>query len=343
MGKMTTIKDIAKIAQVSIGTVSNYFNNPDLLSKETYDRIEVVVEDMKFHPHSAARSLKSHHTKKIGVIPLISPQDNFGAMPSDSIFLDFLSSINTTAAERGYGVLLNAVISDQYEVEKYKQLIGEKQVDGFLILGTHARDKRIELLLHEGFPFVSFGRTETKGPYPYVDVDGAKGIADAVSYLSNIGHKRIGFIKPPDELMCSRIRLESFLNALEEFNCVIDQKLIVEGGFSEESGKNSIEKIINSGNRLTAILAPNDLSAFGVMRALMERSLRPGKDISVIGFDDIRLSSFWHPSLTTIAQPIRHIGLLAANLLIDILEGSEDVPQIIVEPKLIVRESTGEI
>ena len=323
---MSTIKDIAKTAQVSIGTVSNYFNNPDLLSRETYEKIRVIIEELNFHPHSAARSLKSQHTKKIGIIPVISPQDNFGAIPSDNVFLDFLSAINTVAAERGYGVLLDAVLSDQPEIEKYQQLIGEKQVDGFLLLGTRIHEPRIEFLLQEGFPFVCFGRAEVAQPYPFVDVDGAKGIAEAVSYLSSIGHKKIGFIKPPEDLMCSKIRLEGFLNSMEEFNCTIDKQVIVEGGFSEESGKRAMELILNNNDRPSAIFTPNDLSAFGAMRAMQLRSIQPGQDISIIGFDDIRLSSFWHPSLTTISQPIRHIGLLAANALLDVLQGSQEIP-----------------
>jgi len=104
-----------------------------------------------------------------------------------------------------------------------------------------------------------------------------------------------------------------------------------------------MEKVMDSGCPVTAIFAPNDLSALGVMRAMAERSVKPGKDISVIGFDDLKLSAFWNPSLTTISQPIRHIGLLAANSLIDILEGSEKFPQIIVEPKLVIRESTSSV
>lgn len=337
---MTTIKDIAKAARVSIGTVSNYFNNPDLLSKETYKKIHVVIDDFNFHPHSAARSLKSQHTRKIGIIPVVSPQDNFGAMPSDNVFLEFLAAANAASAERGYGILMEAVVDDRLEVEKYKKLIGEKQVDGFLLLGTHVRDERIMYLLDEKFPFISFGRTEIGQPYPYVDVDGAKGIEDAVTYLAGLGHRRIGFIKPPDGLMCSKTRLEGFMNAMEKFNCVIDPNAIVEGNFSEESGKISLEKIIDSGCSITALFAPNDLSALGVMRAMSERSIKPGKDISVIGFDDLKLSAFWNPSLTTISQPIRHIGLLAVNALIDILEERDEFPQIIVEPRLVIREST---
>jgi len=230
---MTTIKDIAKAAEVSIGTVSNYFNNPDLLSKETYEKIRVAIDDHKFHLHSAARSLKSQHTKKIGIVPVISPQDNFGAMPSDNVFLEFLAAINAAAAERGFGILMYAVVAERFEIEKYKKLIGEKQVDGFLLLGTHIHDDRILFLLNEDFPFVSFGRTDIDQSYPYVDVDGAKGIEDAIAYLSSLGHKRIGFIKPPEGLMCSKIRLDSFLNSMEKYNCVVETKVIVDGNFSE--------------------------------------------------------------------------------------------------------------
>ncbi|NMB60725.1 MAG: LacI family transcriptional regulator [Chloroflexi bacterium] len=340
---MSTIKDIAQKAGVSIGTVSNFFNNPDLLNTQTYDRIQETIIELNYHPHSAARALKSHQTNKIGIIPRISAEDNKRQNSSDHVFFDFLSAVNTAAAERGYGILMDAAMEERDELSKYKQMIGEKQIDGFVLLGTSQDDPRVELLLKNKFPFVTFGRTGSQTRHAWVDVDGAKGISEAVQYLATNGHQKIGFITPPTDLFCSVVRKESFLKAMQDQDLPVDPRFIIEGDFTEAAGIQAMQQLLSQETRPSAVLMPNDVSAFGAMKSMQLHKLLPGKDISIIGFDNIPLADYWHPSLTTIAQPTRSIGYMVGNVLIDILSGNERLPQILIKPELIIRESTAAI
>jgi LacI family transcriptional regulator len=340
---MATIRDIARRAGVSIGSVSNYLNNPDVVSEETREAIRQAIEDLDYHPRAAARSLKSNYTHRIGMVPLISPEENAGAAPSDIAFLEFLAAVNTTAAEQGYGVLLYAATSQAEELGLYERLAGEKQVDGLILMGTQPQDPRIDLLSRQQFPFVTFGRSQQSTEHAYVDTDGAKGIADAVGHLAQLGHQRIGYISPPSGLMCGVHRWQGFNRGMSDHGLDIEEQLIVEGGFTEQAGQIAMHLLLDSPHPPTAVIAANDVCAFGAMRALQTRGLLAGQDVSVVGFDDIRLASHWYPSLTTLRQPLRRIGSVATQILTATITGKEVERQVIFKPELIVRHSTGPV
>lgn len=338
---MSTIKDIAKRVGVSVGTVSNYFNKPHLLSEKTYLEIKHVIKEVGFYPHEAARSLKLNQTKRIGIVTRISPKENESLLPSDVVFLEFIAAINTIATENDYGLLLNAFTDTYDELDLYKKLVGERQVDGLILADTNKQDPRIEFLFKQNFPFVSFGRSDNCIKHPYVDMDGTKGIAEAVTHLVQLGHKKIAYINPPKGLMCTELRWKGFYETMQKSNLSIIDEFIIDGDFSEEAGSVSMNKLLDLSDKPTAVITPNDVSAFGAMRALQNRKIIPGRDISIIGFDDIRLSAQWHPSLTTIAQPIRKIGFIVAKMLLEIINDEPGDRQVIIEPTLIIRESTG--
>lgn len=340
---MGTIKEIAKKAGVSIGTVSNYLNTPEIVAEKSREAIRKAIEDIGYHPRAAARSLKSNRTYRIGLVPIISPEDNLSLEPSDNAFLEFLAAANTAASENGYGILLHAATSQERALPIYKKLIGEREVDGLLLLGTQPNDPRVNYLTEKQFPFVSFGRTADENDHAFVDVDGSSGLAKAVDQLANLGHKFIGYLTPPDGLMCSKYRWDGFSKAMALNDLEIHDDLIVRSDFTEKSGELSMNLLLDLPHPPTAVITANDLCAFGAMRALSMRGLVPGKDVSIIGFDDIRQASHWHPSLTTIAQPLRQLGFLATQILIDLIGGKQVEKQIVLKPELIVRQSTGPV
>jgi LacI family transcriptional regulator len=340
---MRTIKEIAKRAGVSVGTVSNYLNTPDKVAEKSSEAIRKAIEDVGYHPRAAARSLKSNHTHRIGLVPIISLEDNLSLEPSDNAFLEFLAAVNAAAAENGYGVLLHAATSPGQVLPIYKSLVGEREVDGILLMGTQPIDVRVNYLNDQKFPFVSFGRTENSQKHAFVDVDGALGLADAVDHLVKLGHQLIGYITPPDGLMCARYRWEGFSKAMALHNLTIREDLVVKGDFTEKSGQLAMHFLLDLPQPPTAVITSNDLCAFGAMRALSMRGLIPGKDVSVIGFDDIRQASHWHPSLTTVAQPLRRLGFIATQMLINIIDGKQVEEQIVLKPQLIIRQSTGPV
>ncbi len=338
---MTTIRDIATAAGVSIGTVSNYLNDPQLVADETREKISEKIVELDYHPRAAARSLKSRQTLRIGLVPIISPENYNNSDPGDNAFLELLAGLNTTATENGYDMLISGAPNEEKELKTYSRLIGEGQVDGLVLMGIRSQDERLHLLTKKKFPFVAFGRSDVDLEYPFVDVDGAAGMEIAIKYLAELGHTRIAYITPPKGLMCTYQRWEGFVSGMEKCSLQINQDYVIEGGFNQKDGQISTHLLLDLPEPPTAIITANDVCAFGAMRTLQIRGLQVGKEVSVIGFDDISLSDHWQPSLTTIAQPFRKIGFKLMESLFKVISGENTLPQTLVEPKLIVRQSSG--
>lgn len=340
---MTTIRDIAKKAKVSVGTISNYLNNPDIVAEETRLNIKKTIEDLDYHPKAAARSLKSKFNRRIGLVPLINIEDNHSLDPGDTAFLEFLSAVNTVAAENNFDILLSTAIASTMELNIYKRLVGESQVDGIVMMGMRIDDPRVRLLHDLNFPFITYGQTTCSFEYSYVDVDGYSGIYSAVELLYELRHRKIAYLKPPDDLMLSLQRWNGFQQAAMDLNIEITEDYLVQCGFNESSGQFAMNKLLDLPHPPTAVIAPNDLAAFGAMRALQLHGLVAGKDISIVGFDDIKMAAHWYPSLTTISQPFRRIGFEVVKSLIGLITGTQQNYQSIIQPQLIVRQSTGPV
>lgn len=337
---MTAIRDIAIAAGVSVGTVSNYLNDPGMLSEKTRQKIKTKIEELDYHPHAAARSLKSRHTRRIGLVPIISSEDNRSSNPGDNAFLELLSGLNTVAGENGYDILISSAINERQEYKTYERLIGESQVDGLVLMGIRPQDERLRFLNEKKFPFIFFGSSNDAIEYPYVDVDGAHGIELAIQHLVSLGHQRIAYITPPAELMCTQQRWIGYVKGMEDHHLQINKKYVVEGGFTERDGQIATYLLLDLPEPPTAIITANDNCAFGAIRVIQARGFLVPRDISVIGFDDIALAEHWQPPLTTISQPFRKIGFELMHSLFSIINGEKSIPRILLEPSLVVRNST---
>ena len=338
---MTTIRDIVKAASVSLGTVSNYLNDPNSVSETTREKLARIIEELDYHPKAAARSLKSKFTRRIGLVPMISSHDNRSSDPGDNAFLELLAGINTVAAENGFDVLISAATSPAAEIKTYERLVGEGQVDGFVIMGIKQKDKRLSFLKSKKVPFVSYGRSNGFPDSSFVDVDGSRGIINAISYLVSLGHTKIAYITPPTGLMCQKQRWDGYVQGMQEHQLPIADEYVLSGDFSENGGYMMGNRLFTLQDPPTAVLTSNDVCAFGVMRAAQQNQLLPGKDVSVIGFDDIALARHWQPALTTISQPFRAIGFSLMQSLLSMFADEKARPQVLLEPQLIVRQSTG--
>jgi LacI family transcriptional regulator len=199
--------------------------------------------------------------------------------------------------------------------------------------------------LERGFPFAVFGRTHVQGSYPSVDVDGELGIYGATQHLIELGHQDIALILPPENLMFTQYRRAGFYRALEAHGLPAQPEWETHGDLTEHGGYAVACRLLQGARRPTAIVAGNDLMAIGAMRAAREHGLRVGRELSVVGFDDITLAEHAHPALTTVRQPIYEIGLQVCRMLVQILqedalsESGECQP--LFEPELIVRQSSG--
>ncbi len=333
-----TLKDIARKVGYSVTTVSRALNDYDDVSEETKRLIKRVAQEMGYHPHVIAQSLQRRRTNTVGFI--IPATDRY---LSDPYFLELLAGIGDGAAAMGFDLLVSTCKPmDPKEHLVYQRMVRGRRVDGIIVARTRCEDERIAYLASEGFPMVAFGRTASDLDFPYLDVDGERGVYEAVEYLIGLGHKRIGFIAPSAYLMFAEHRLAGYKRALQDNGLPFDPDLVVEGNLTQSGGYQRMEQLLDLEEPPTAVVTGNDLMAFGAMEAAQDRGLVVGRDLAVIGFDDVPLAEYFRPSLTTVRQPIYKIGRMLSEMLVKIIQG-EDVAerQIILQPELVIRESSG--
>jgi LacI family transcriptional regulator len=228
------------------------------------------------------------------------------------------------------------------ELEAYQSIVLGRRVDGFIIVRTRLQDSRIEYLQKADFPFAVFGRVKGNDDFYYVDEDSEQGMALIVDHLLSLGHKRFGVITPPENLMFTQFRMSGIQARLAEAGLELDDEMVYFGDLTQSCGYQLAKKLIDHPSPPTAIIACNDLMAFGAMSAVQERGLQVGEDISVTGFDDIPMSEYTHPPLTTLHQPIYQIGVKLSEMLIKTIRGEElDRRKEILKPALVIRQSSG--
>lgn len=331
-----TLQDVADRLGVSIATVSRALADAPGVAAATRRRVLEVAEEMGYHPNVTARRLQKQRTDTLGfVIP------TFGPRFSDPFFVELLAGIGNAAAEHERDLLVSTRAPGAEELQGYRRLVRERRVDGLLVVRTRRQDPRVTYLTEEAFPFVAFGRADLDVDFPFVDVDGRAGMYTLTQHLLERGHRHIGYISAPWELMFSVHRFAGYRQALEERGIELREEWVVAGGLTESSGYEVGRTLLQDTPRPTAILACNDLMAMGVMSAAQEQGLRIGQDLAVAGFDDIPLARMAHPPLTTLRQPIYQIGRRICTMLLCILD-EEDLEEehVLLQPELIVRQST---
>lgn len=339
---MPTIRDVARYAKVSVGTVSNVLNGSTLVKSETRERVLEAIAALDYHPTAAARSLNTQRTNTIGLIrsEIRLPND---AIESDPVVLDLIDGITSEATRSSIGLTFWTVPAGDGEMQLYKQLVTSRQIDGLIVFALRENDPRVAYLTEQNFPFVVFGRFQSEKGQNWIDVDGEVGIELAVKHLADLGHRRIAYLSPPHEQYLTQLRWDGFVNGMGQANLPIDRSLVFEGDFSEQSGQLGTHYLLDQYDPPTAIICSNDRMAFGAMRAIQARGLVVGQDVSVVGFDDIPLARYSNPPLTTINQPTHEIGKALYNLLMKIInqEPLEYIGGRLIKPELVVRQSTG--
>jgi LacI family transcriptional regulator len=332
-----TIKDIAKRVGLSVTTVSRALNDFDDVSAETKELIRRTAEEMGYVPNSLAQRFQKRKTDTIG---LILP--TFGPRFSDPYFSELLAGIGNKAANQGYDLLVSTRAPGDEELLAYRQMVQGNRVDGLVVVRTRQHDERIEYLRSVKFPFVAFGRVEGELDFPFVDEDGAYGMKLVADHLVNLGHKRIACIASPPELTFSQYRLDGLRSRLQELNTPLDSTLIRIGDLTQRSGYEQATELLDLPQPPTAIVAFNDLMAFGAMSATQDRGLAVGSDVSITGFDNIPMSAHSHPPLTTIDQPIYQIGSIVCEMLVKCVQGEVlEEKQVLLQPELNIRGSSG--
>lgn len=334
-----TIRDVAQRAGVSIATVSYVLNESAPVSEATRARVLEAVAELGYRPSAIARGLRAQESRVVGYSWRRVSADRW-----HPILDRFLYSMTEAAEAQGYQILTFTRAHGDKPWLPYQELLLTGRVDGFVLSDTNRDDARISYLLERGFPFVAFGRAREEWDFPYVDVDGEVGIRLAVDHLVALGHQRIGLIAWPEPSLVGHYRHRGYVAALGSAGISLDPAWVVRAEHMEVAGRQAMHTLLDlpSSRRPTAVVALSDLMAIGAMNAIYEAGLCPGRDVAIVGFDDIPTAQYLRPSLTTLRQPIDEIGERVVNMLLKLIRGEELAERhILLAPTLIVRESCG--
>lgn len=336
MSPQVTLKTISKYTGFSVTTVSRALTGYNDVAKETREIILAAANKLGYYPNLTARQLQKQRNDTIGLIlPTYGPRFN------DPYFSELIAGIGNQLSNFGMSLLLSVQAPGPDEISAYRHMVEGKRVDGLIVVRTRNEDERIKYLLTTSLPFVVFGRSNIGASFNFIDEDGEAGVYELTEYLISLGHKRIGFISAPFNLMFANYRLEGYRKALIDHGIDFNLQYVYEGDLTRKGGELGAKKLLSLAEKPTAILASNDLMALSAMSSAQEIGLTIGKDLSIAGFDDIPPSDVF--SLTTLRQPIYHIGCLLSSMLYKLIQNETlDEPQVLLKPQLIIRNSTGE-
>ena len=330
------MRDVAERAGVSITTVSHVINQTRIVSDETRTRVLDVMSELGYQPNVVARSLRRKETYTIGVIV----QDS--AYP---FYAEVIRGIEDTSFEQGYTITLCNSDGDLGKEHLYTNMLIERQVDGILFFATSSQSNtHIQRFKARRVPLVVVDRPVPEIEIDSVLIDNERGGWLAARHLVELGHRRIGCISGPPDLLVSTQRTSGYQQALNEAGIPVNRNLIANGDFEYESGYQAARHLLSGQKPPTAIFACNDLMAVGAINAALELNQQVPTDVSVVGFDDIRLAALINPPLTTVAQPKYEMGVLATTMLLERIS-TPDVPsrRQTLETKLLVRRSSGPV
>jgi len=330
-----TLAELAADLKLTSGTVSRALNGYPDIAKATREKVAIRAAQLNYSPSASAKRLATGVVNTIGlVLPKMS------STISDSFFVKFLEGAAAEFAKTDRDILLTTVQSHETEVEVYHRLWRTRKVDGFIVVRTRSDDERINFLLQNNIPFVSHGRSDNAQQYPWYDADNQQAMEGAVEHLANLGHKNIAYIGGANNYHFSKLRLAGFNAGLVTQNLELNQP-IFSGPLSEAFGYQCIQQILAQYPSVSAVICAQDKLALGVYRGLYQASLQPGRDISVLGYDDISASAYVNPPLSTMA-PEQHLsGAICAELFVSHFEKTDIAElQRIAPVRFIKRHST---
>ncbi len=331
-----TIKDVARVAAVSVGTVSNVLNGREAqYNEETYQRVMQVVRDLDYHPNRHARSLARRASHVIGV----SFAEQERSLSGNPYVADILDGMMQSASENSYNIALFTRLRSGEESRYLAQFL-DRSIDGLCLIAPSLTNPLPNDLLLTHLPSIVVGADYPNTTISWIDVDNEEGARMAVEYLAEQGHARIAHLAGEKAQRSALLRYSGYCSTLAKYNLPNDPNFVYWCNYDKETGYRYAKRLLKREDRPTAIFAADDLIALGAMEAARELGLRVPEDVSLIGFDDIPKAQDSQPSLTTIQQPMREIGVRAAEWLISQASVRRGEPlQLLIKPTLIVRGS----
>ena len=337
---MATIKDVAKQAGVTIGTVSRVLNNKKWVSEDCRKKVLTAIKDLHYKPQAHARRLRQKHSRIIGVI---APHHT--AIFRSPFFTNIMEGLEEVAAEKQYRLLIHPLNETARAQVSYRALLGDGSVDGMFVLNAWSTDVSIRELGEANVPFILVnGKITGQEDFPYVGFDNRGGVKKAIDHLVKLGHERIGIINGRMTTTNALERFQAFQENLAEHKLEFHQEWVADGDFEEEGGYKAALKILTAVRRPSAILCASDLMAIGAVRALKEKGVSVPEDMSIVGFDNMEEAAYHEPLLTTVAFSAYEMGKLAARKMFQIIAEENLVEKATtLQAELIERESTRKI
>ncbi len=329
------IRTIARLANVSIATVSRTINRVSTVNPKMAKRVWDVIEKLDFVPNTQARALVSGRSKLFGL--LVSEITN-------PFFPELIQGFENIAVENGYEILVSSTNYDPKRMSHCIRRMLERKVEGVAIMTFGLEEPLLEQLAKRKVPLVFIDVGPDRPGVNVLKVDYHHGIRQAVQHLAALGHRHIAFVSGPMRLHSAQSRLAAFSKSMQECGIAPDASQIVEGDHTLEGGVAAMEKLLAQKEIPTAVICSNDMTAIGVLHKLYRTGLKVPDDISVIGFDDIHIAEVMMPPLTTVLMSRLEIAKAAFGALRAQVESPEPSPgkrEFKVATELIVRESTG--
>jgi len=326
--KAVSIRDVAKLAGVSISTVSRVINNSDSVSEELVEKVNKAIQELGYQPNRIARSLRTGTTKIVGfIIPDIT----------NPAFLLMVKGAEDYLKKKGYSFILGGTDHSVKEESKLLSTLLSQRVDGLILTCSGGHNPYLsDLLMSRNIKLVFMDRRYEKIKAPYVGVDNSGGVEKMIDYLVQTGHRSFAFLSGERQTSSAKERLQGFIRGIQKYQ--IKDYQILYGEFTFESGYSLTKKLRKIPD---AIIGGNDLVAFGAIEALEEMGYRVPEDVSVAGFDDMFFSKYYKPALTTVRQPIYDMGKMAGKVLFSLMNGKRLKKEtIILETEIVIREST---
>jgi DNA-binding LacI/PurR family transcriptional regulator len=330
---MISIKDVARAANVSHSTVSRALRNSPLVNPETRARIHRIAGEAGYTVSAVGRSLVTRHTNTIGVV-VTTIADPFAG--------EVVSGIEEFALTHDYSVILTACGADPERELRAVHALQERRVDGILVMASRIGALYLPLLSKMKVPIVLINSHHPGEFIHSVRIDNVAGARVATKHLTDLGHRRVAYIGDKFGFQADLERLTGYRETLEETGLGFEPDLVAYGDGTPEGGLNAMRTLLRLLEPPTAVFCYNDRHAIGAMRAVRQHGLRVPRDVSIAGFDDLFLSSYTDPPLTTIRQPKREMGLLAGEILLQLLGGNKPGSRM-TNGVLVVRESTARL
>ena len=327
-----SLRDVAKAAKVSVGTVSNVLNRPEVVAPETLARVQGTIKDLGFVPNGFARHLRSGHSRTLG---LIVPD------VANPFFTEVARGVEDAASKRDYAVFLCNSDESASKEDRYINVLIEQQVRGVLITPTDVKSDRLDAMRDRGIAVALVDR-EIKGRKQCsVSVDDVHGGQLGIEYLTGLGHTDIAWVCGPDSIPQVADRGAGVAKAAKFAGAKVETIRV--SLMNTTQGEEAARKILALKTIPTAIFCANDLVALGVMRTLRENKFKIPEQVSVLGYDDIEFAASAAVPLSSISQPAYQMGVTAADLLLNECEEADthEHQQIRFQPQLVERASTG--